>query len=80
MPITTLSWRDFNQDISKAKKSTKNGPVFITEGGRATHVLLSIEDYQKLTESSLSIIDLLALPGSEDIEFEPVGMGNFLKY
>lgn len=71
MTITTLSSREFNQDASGAKKAAKNGPVFITDRGRPAHVLLTIEEYQKLTGNHTSIIDLLAMPGIEDIEFEP---------
>jgi prevent-host-death family protein len=71
MPITTLSSREFNQDSSGAKKAARNGPVFITDRGRPAHVLLTIEDYQKLTGGPASIIELLAMPGAEDIEFEP---------
>ena len=66
---TTLSSREFNQDTSGAKKAAKEGPVIITDRGRPAHVLLSIEDYLKLTGSAVSIDDLLAMP--EDIEFEP---------
>lgn len=71
MAITTLSSRKFNQDASGAKKAAKKGPVFITDRGRPAHVLLTIEEYQKLTGGHTSIVDLLAMPGVEDIEFEP---------
>jgi hypothetical protein len=33
-------------------------------------VLLSIEEYRRLTGATAKIADLLALPGVEDIEFE----------
>lgn len=69
--ITTISSREFNQDTSGAKKATKKGPVFITDRGRPAHVLLTIEDYQKLTAGSVSIVDMLAMPGTEDIDFQP---------
>ncbi|MBS0462335.1 MAG: type II toxin-antitoxin system Phd/YefM family antitoxin [Proteobacteria bacterium] len=71
MTISTFSSRQFNQDASGAKKAAKKGPVFITDRGRPAHVLLSIEDYRKLTSSPVSIIDLLAMPGVEDIAFDP---------
>ena len=71
MTITTLSSREFNQDTSKAKKATKKGPVFITDRGRPSHVLLSIEDYQKITGNQASIVELLAMPGADQIDFEP---------
>lgn len=71
MTITTVSSRKFNQDASGAKKAAKDGPVFITDRGRPAHVLLTIEEYQKLTGKHTSIIDMLAMPGAEDVEFEP---------
>jgi prevent-host-death family protein len=70
MSITTLSSREFNQDTSGAKKAAKDGPVFITDRGRPAHVLLTIEEYQKLTGNHASIVDMLAMPGIEDIDFE----------
>jgi prevent-host-death family protein len=75
MTITTLSSREFNQDASGAKRAAKNGPVFITDRGRPAHVLLTIEAYQKLTHKSASIVDLLAMPGGQDIEFDAPRMG-----
>lgn len=79
MPITTLSSRAFNQDTSGAKKAAKNGPVFITDRGRPAHVLLTIEDYEKLTGGGGNIVDMLAMPGVEDIEFEPPRLGGLTK-
>ena len=71
MIVTTLSSRAFDQDTSRAKKAAQNGPVFITDRGRPAHVLLSIEEYRKIAGEAASIIDLLAMPGSEDVEFNP---------
>ncbi len=71
MTITTLSSRELNQDVTRAKKAAKNGPVFITDRGKPAHVLLSIEEYQRLTKQRRNIADSLAMPGIEDIEFEP---------
>lgn len=70
MAITTLSSRQFNQDASKAKKAAQAGPVFITDRGRPAHVLLTFDEYRKITGGQAKIADLLALPGSEDIELE----------
>ena len=69
--ITTLSSRDFNQDTSNAKKAARRGPVIITDRGRPAHVLLSIEQYQALTAPASSIVDLLAMPGTERVRFNP---------
>jgi prevent-host-death family protein len=79
MKITTINSRQFNQDVSKAKRAAANGPVFITDRGRTAHVLISIEEYQKLTKQKESIADLLAMPEAADIEFEPTRMQNIFK-
>jgi prevent-host-death family protein len=71
LTITTLSSREFNQDSNRAKKAAKQGPVFITDRGKPAHVLLTIEDYQKLSGGQARIADMLAMAGGEDIEFEP---------
>lgn len=70
MTISTFSSREFNQDVSRIKKAARQGPVFITDRGHPAHVLLSIEDYLKLTQTKETIVDLLAMPDSADIDFE----------
>ncbi|MCU1782213.1 type II toxin-antitoxin system Phd/YefM family antitoxin [Pseudomonas sp. 13B_2.1_Bac1] len=70
MTITTISSREFNQDTSGAKKAARQGPVFITDRGKPAHVLLSIEDYQKLTGLNVDIVDLLVMPEAAEIDFE----------
>ncbi|WP_323073820.1 type II toxin-antitoxin system prevent-host-death family antitoxin [Mycetohabitans endofungorum] len=71
MTITTLSSRELNHDVTRAKKAANNGPVFITDRGKPAHVLLSFEAYQKLTQQRRNIANTLAMPGVEDIEFNP---------
>lgn len=73
MPVTTLSSREVNQDLGRAKRASNSGPVIITDRGRPSHVLLSFEEYQRLTgqHRQVNIIDELGLPpGVEDIEVE----------
>lgn len=79
MKITTLSSRSFNQDTGRAKKAAKEGPVFISDRGRPAHVLLTIEQYQKLTGGQVSIVDLLAMPGAEDVHVEFPRAGDFYR-
>lgn len=68
--IKTVSSRQFNQDTGSVKKAAKKGPVFITDRGKPSMVLLSIEEYRKITRKQKNIGDLLAMPGVEDIELE----------
>lgn len=71
MAITKLSSREFNQNIGKAKRAAKKGPVFITDRGRPSHVLLTAEDYERITGAERSIADLLAMPEAAAIDFVP---------
>ena len=71
MTITTVTSREFNQDTSGAKKAASNGPVFITDRGKPAHVLLSIDEYRRITGGRRNIADVLAMPGLADIDFDP---------
>lgn len=80
MPVTTMTSREFNQDSSRAKKAASDGPVFITDRGKPAHVLLSIEEYRKLTGNEMSLAEALAQPGkSADFEFNPAKLGQISK-
>ena len=70
MTTKKLTSREFNQDTGGAKTAAKDGPVYITDRGQPSHVLLTFADYQRLAANQPSIIELLAQPsGVEDIEF-----------
>jgi PHD/YefM family antitoxin component YafN of YafNO toxin-antitoxin module len=71
MTITTISSREFNHDVSKAKRAAFRGPVFITDRGHVAHVLLSVTEYQKILQKKESIVDLLAMPEAANVDFEP---------
>ncbi len=68
---TKLSSREFNQDTAGAKRAAETGPVYITDRGRPSHVLLAFEDYRKLAATHPSIIELLSHPeGIGDVDLE----------
>lgn len=71
MTITTLSSRELNQDLGRAKRAALQGPVVITDRGRPAHVLLTFEQYQRLTGGPRSLAEALAMPGLSDIPFDP---------
>ena len=70
MTITTLSSRELIQDVSRAKKATRKGPVFIMDRGKPAHVLLSLEEYQRLTGKRRTIVEALSMPGLSSIKVE----------
>jgi PHD/YefM family antitoxin component YafN of YafNO toxin-antitoxin module len=71
MAIKTITSREFNQDTSAAKKAAQRGPVFITDRGRAAHVLLTIKDYHRLAGGTLSLAAALAQTDETDFDFKP---------
>jgi len=64
--MKVLTSREFNQDVSQAKRAARVEPVFVTDRGKPTHVLMSIDAFRQLTGQSESIVDLLAMPGQLD--------------
>jgi prevent-host-death family protein len=74
--ITTLSSREFNQGRSRVKKAAQNGPVFITDRGKPALVVLSVDEYHKITKRRENILDMLAMPGVGDFDFEPPRLGD----
>lgn len=70
--MKVLTSRDFNQDVSQAKRAARIEPVFITDRGRPTHVLMSVETYRRLIGQTETIVDLLAMPGLPAMELPSV--------
>lgn len=69
--MTHFTSREFNQSPSKAKKDALSGPVFVTDRGKPSHVLLSYGEYERITSDSESIVQALSMPGLSDIDFNP---------
>lgn len=66
-----MTSREFNRATGEAKSAARTGPVYITDRGRPSFVLLSFSDYQRLTGDQPSIVELLGGPaGVEDVEME----------
>ncbi|ESX22360.1 type II toxin-antitoxin system Phd/YefM family antitoxin [Mesorhizobium sp. M0761] len=79
--ITIMSSREFNQDTAHAKRAAKNGPVIITDRGKPSHVLMSMEEYQRLEKKPRSLADAIADDRPEaDFDWEPPRLeGPFFK-
>jgi prevent-host-death family protein len=77
--VVTMTSREFNQLASEAKKASAHGPVFITDRGKPSHVLLSIEEYRRLAGGVTTLADALAQHGVPDVEFEPPRVGGLYR-
>ena len=71
MTTMTFSADRFDRDTGAARQAARSGPVIITEDGRPAQVLLSIADYRRLTSAGPTIAQLLAVPDSDDLDFDP---------
>lgn len=66
--MKVITSRELNQDVSSAKRFARAEPVFVTDRGKPTHVLLSIDAFRQLTGHSETMVDLLAMPDAVDLE------------
>ncbi len=71
----TLSSREFNQDVGRAKRAAENGPVIITDRGEPAFVLMRFETYRSLAGRNPRLPELLDLPGMEAVDFDPPRFG-----
>jgi prevent-host-death family protein len=67
--MKTLTSREFNRDTGSAKRAATQGPVFITDRGEPSHVLMSITEYRRIVGQQRTIAELLAMPSGDPIEF-----------
>lgn len=63
MSVTSFSSREFNHDVSKAKKAAQAGPVIITDRGKPSHVLMTYSEFERLTGRRRNLVDALSMPG-----------------
>jgi len=63
-----ITSREFNRDVSQAKRAAHAEPVLITDRGQPTHVLMSIADYRRLTGEGESILEVLAMPEAVELD------------
>lgn len=67
--MKVVTSRAFNQDVSLAKRLARVEPVFVTDRGRPTHVLLSYDSFRQLAGERETLADLLAM--AEPVAAEP---------
>lgn len=69
--MSTLTSRELNHDVSSAKKAAQNGPVIITDRGKPSHVLMTYDDFKRLSGKRRSLVETLSMPGLSEIDFSP---------
>jgi prevent-host-death family protein len=61
--------REFNRDVSAAKRAADLGPVIVTDRGEPAYVLLSIREFRALKDKR-SLVDRLSMSEDIGIEFD----------
>ena len=71
LPARTMSSREFNQSTGVAKVAALAGPVYVTDRGRPSHVLLSYDHYRRLTNGTRTLADVMGgTPDAGDADLE----------
>jgi PHD/YefM family antitoxin component YafN of YafNO toxin-antitoxin module len=73
--MKVIGSREFNQDVSAAKRLARLEPLFVTDRGKPTHVLMSIDAFRRMSGQRESIVDLLAMPAPADAADPPRSTG-----
>jgi prevent-host-death family protein len=68
--MTTITAREFNQDVSAAKRAAAEEPVIITDRGDPAYVLMSIAEFRRMAGGERSIVDWLSIDDDIDIDVE----------
>ena len=68
---STFTSREFNHDTGRAKKAARSGPVYVTDRGELSFVLLTYDRYRELVGGSSCLVKTLCrTPGVGEIDFE----------
>lgn len=68
---TTITSSDFRRDGAAAMRAAERGPGTITDHGRPSHVLLTVEDFARLTGARDLMGARLWENQDPSIEFDP---------
>jgi prevent-host-death family protein len=66
--VATVTSRDFNNDVAAAKRRASSEPVIITDRGRPSFVLMSMDEFTRLHGRRGNIVDALRM--DEDVPFD----------
>ena len=62
---------DDDKHSGPGRYDSMSGPTFVSDGNRAAHVVMTVEDYLNIAGRQHSIVDLLSVPGTSEIDFDP---------
>lgn len=72
--MTMMTAREFNRDVSAAKREANRGPVVITDRGEPAYVLMSIDEYRRFGGRGAALVERLSMDDDLEIDFEPAAI------
>lgn len=66
----TFTLSELERDAASVQRAAARGPVFIVQGEARSLVVLSVEDYERLSRRPMSIAESLADRYAPDVELE----------
>lgn len=68
MAVTTIA--RIGEDPESVRKAAAEGPVFVFEENEPPLVIIRLDEYKKMGGREPDIVDLLSMPGVEDIDIQ----------
>lgn len=66
-----MNAQEFNQATGEAERASRNSPVYVTDRGRPSHVLMGYKHYRELTADRPHFADILCrTPGVGEVDVE----------
>lgn len=68
--MSSITSREFNRNVSGAKRAAERGPVTITDHGRRSHVLMTAAEFDRITTGGELVGARLRMQGVEHLELQ----------
>jgi len=68
--VASITSREFNHDVGRAKRAAKVEPVIITDRGEPAFVLLTYDDFERMRPKR-TLLDIFRMDEDIEIEFDP---------
>ena len=68
--MAAMTAREFNQGVALAKRIAREEPVFVTDRGKVSYVLINIDEYKRIAGKKKSLAEALYNEAAAEIEFE----------
>jgi PHD/YefM family antitoxin component YafN of YafNO toxin-antitoxin module len=68
--MATMTAQEFNKAVALAKRIARDEPVFVTDRGKVSYVLLNIEEYNRIAGIKQSLYEALYNEDAAEIDLE----------